>query len=356
MIRLPRTCIACASTFAWVASAAGASSVPKVPLAAGVTIVTADNTPDGDRESVITIAAVDAEGVRYKWDLTEISAAGTKQKFAFSRLVRTEDLKSAKSMDTVFRTNDPGAKPGTTSFSISTAVYDTVLASGSASYDAVYIKDGGALYMSGTLTLTSPNSVQFPVLLNGQRVSLPSIKMHARFTGGGFMKEQDFLVLADRAYPLVVKISQPRYDLQTVRIDVPREASGSQAGPSIEQALTSDCRAELSGVYFAFGTALLDDASNKTLTDVAGVLSRHSEWTVSLEGHTDNVGGDADNQKLSEARATAVREYLVGSRKIGAPRISAKGFGESNPRESNDTLEGRARNRRVELVRACSGK
>jgi outer membrane protein OmpA-like peptidoglycan-associated protein len=70
-----------------------------------------------------------------------------------------------------------------------------------------------------------------------------------------------------------------------------------------------------------------------------------------VEGNTDNIGGDAYNLDLSKRRAAAVKEALVTQYHIAADRLSTNGFGASHPIETNDTLEGRARNRRVELTR-----
>ena len=67
-----------------------------------------------------------------------------------------------------------------------------------------------------------------------------------------------------------------------------------------------------------------------------------------MQGHTDNVGNDAGNQTLSENRAKSVRAYLI-SRGCNAGNITTKGFGKSKPKASNDTDEGRAQNRRVEI-------
>jgi len=75
-------------------------------------------------------------------------------------------------------------------------------------------------------------------------------------------------------------------------------------------------------------------------------------WTVTIEGHTDNIGTDADNLSLSQRRANAVLAAVTAAG-VGPDRLTAVGFGESKPIASNDTLEGRARNRRVELARKC---
>ncbi|HEX4179012.1 MAG TPA: OmpA family protein, partial [Rhizomicrobium sp.] len=70
-----------------------------------------------------------------------------------------------------------------------------------------------------------------------------------------------------------------------------------------------------------------------------------------VEGHTDNIGGDTYNLDLSKRRAAAVKNALVTRYHITADRLSTNGYGSSRPVETNDTLEGRARNRRVELTR-----
>jgi OOP family OmpA-OmpF porin len=69
-----------------------------------------------------------------------------------------------------------------------------------------------------------------------------------------------------------------------------------------------------------------------------------------VEGHTDAVGNDSYNQKLSTNRANAVREYLIASMGLNAGQISAMGFGENKPIASNDSEAGRAKNRRIDIV------
>jgi len=78
-------------------------------------------------------------------------------------------------------------------------------------------------------------------------------------------------------------------------------------------------------------------------------MAEHATITVAVEGHTDSVGSDAYNQKLSERRAQAAVDYLV-SQGVDASRLQPTGYGESKPMASNDTADGRAQNRRVDLV------
>jgi OOP family OmpA-OmpF porin len=87
------------------------------------------------------------------------------------------------------------------------------------------------------------------------------------------------------------------------------------------------------------------------LREIADALNHNSGWKLRVEGHTDNIGGDDYNMDLSQRRAEAVNQALVTRYHIAVDRLTPQGFGASRPKEPNDTLAGRARNRRVELVR-----
>lgn len=114
--------------------------------------------------------------------------------------------------------------------------------------------------------------------------------------------------------------------------------------------LEKDCRLTLSGVTFDFNQATLRPDSTPTLEKAAAVLVAHPTYAIEVQGHTDNVGGDTSNQALSERRAKTVKDWLT-AHKVAAAKLSSKGYGKSQPVETNDTPEGRARNRRVELRR-----
>ncbi len=104
----------------------------------------------------------------------------------------------------------------------------------------------------------------------------------------------------------------------------------------------------LSGeVLFATGHSVLLPAALERLSPVADAMSASDETAV-VSGYTDSVGTDEHNRTLSQSRADSVREYLI-SLGVPAARIRAQGLGESNPIASNDTVEGRAYNRRVEI-------
>jgi len=106
---------------------------------------------------------------------------------------------------------------------------------------------------------------------------------------------------------------------------------------------------ELEGVHFDFDKATLRPEAKAILNEAAALLNKHERVVVEVAGHTDSVGAEAYNQGLSERRANAVEDYLT-DKGVKASRLSARGHGESRPVASNDTKEGRAENRRVELI------
>lgn len=104
----------------------------------------------------------------------------------------------------------------------------------------------------------------------------------------------------------------------------------------------------LENVYFDSGKATLKATSNKALNDLAEVLKLKSTMEVEIEGHTDNVGNEEANLKLSQERADAVKKYITG-KGIAAGRITAKGYGQSVPVADNASEQGRQKNRRTSL-------
>jgi outer membrane protein OmpA-like peptidoglycan-associated protein len=110
----------------------------------------------------------------------------------------------------------------------------------------------------------------------------------------------------------------------------------------------------LDNVQFETGKANLTKTSYKELNELLEYLKLKEDVVIEIAGHTDDVGDDISNQKLSEARANTVRNYLI-SKGIAAKRVQAKGYGETQPIAANTTPEGRQKNRRTE-VRILSGE
>ena len=116
-------------------------------------------------------------------------------------------------------------------------------------------------------------------------------------------------------------------------------------------ALAAKGRWATQGILFATGKAELKPESRPVLKEIASTMKEHADLEILIEGHTDNVGKPDANLALSEARAAAVRAALVADYGIGADRIGTKGFGDTKPSAANTTAEGRAQNRRVEVVK-----
>jgi outer membrane protein OmpA-like peptidoglycan-associated protein len=136
--------------------------------------------------------------------------------------------------------------------------------------------------------------------------------------------------------------------LSYASVDLGREDWGAQ--------LDKSCRLPLYGVFFDFDKAVLKPESDAVLTRAATLLRGRAGTKAEIQGHTDAVGGEDYNLRLSDARAASVRLWLT-QHGIEAPRLSSKGYGKSRPVADNGSDEGRARNRRVELVKlGCTAK
>lgn len=115
--------------------------------------------------------------------------------------------------------------------------------------------------------------------------------------------------------------------------------------------LSSTGHVEVPGIFFDTGKSILKPESDAAVAEVAKLLQADPALRVYVVGHTDNVAALDLNLKLSQARAEAVAQALVTKHGIAAARLTGRGVGPLCPVASNDTEEGRARNRRVELVR-----
>jgi outer membrane protein OmpA-like peptidoglycan-associated protein len=125
---------------------------------------------------------------------------------------------------------------------------------------------------------------------------------------------------------------------------------------SVAKRLEADLAAkrpvEIYDIYFDYNSAVIKPESDSILRQLGTIMQRHPDWKLRVTGHTDSVGGSgAGNRVLSQRRAAAVKAALTSRYKIAAGRLDSGGAGDSQPLATNATLEGRARNRRVELAR-----
>lgn len=104
-----------------------------------------------------------------------------------------------------------------------------------------------------------------------------------------------------------------------------------------------------SGITFGFNSSDVNAQFYPVLDKVAATLNEYNQTTINVVGHTDSIGSEAVNQRLSEQRASSVAQYLQ-SRGVASQRLQTSGYGKTRPVDTNDTEAGRANNRRVEIT------
>jgi outer membrane protein OmpA-like peptidoglycan-associated protein len=347
-------------------SAQSPTPSPDIPVVPGLTFVLAVHNPNaakagsniatGDYEMVVGLSEASAAQLVLR---TKIDAADEQKRqlqLDIERRLPAADLSTSRLQILGFHTNDGTTLPGTTALGPSLAVLRDLRTSGRAEYS---VRNFNHLSTSsGTLERVTTTPVPFKVLLNGARVDLPAMQVRGRLTYNGNTRPWEFLLLDHPRLPLTLRFAVGGIGegfpftldsaREIVRIDFPSPHNTVEAG------LAKECRVEVPGLYFDFNRATINAQSRPALQAIADTLKRH-QWSVAIEGHTDNVGSDSYNNGLSARRAEAVKDALVREHAIATARLSSAGFGERRPRETNDTIAGRARNRRVELVRDCSG-
>ena len=128
-----------------------------------------------------------------------------------------------------------------------------------------------------------------------------------------------------------------------------RVADAGAVNKDMSSDLKANCHVAIYGVLFDFNKSTIQPASDPVLQQILDLLKKNLTQKIEVQGHTDNVGGDAYNQTLAEARARAIVAWLT-QHGIAADRLTAKGFGKTRPIADNATDAGRAKNRRVEIA------
>ena len=343
----------------------------KIPLQEGTVITTAWGILKGDVETSTSVlsaspASLDMRDADVKW--TDDYGKQVHSEAA-NQTVCNEDLLSADRYVTVGGSRIPAILHGVTRLRLSSKSFGEVKSQGKTNFRYFYSRTTEAgteqpAYVGGTLARVEPQDVAYPMIVNNQRVDLPAIHLTGILEVVGknpFPKkerpvhsEADVYVVDDPLDPLVLllKIKDQQWSQGKFRIEVIRiNYKTAQPVNLVEKQLTEQKRAVTYGIYFDFNQATIKPESEPVLKEIVQALSDNPDWKLTVEGNTDNIGGDAYNLDLSKRRAAAVKETLVTRYHIAPDRLSTNGFGASHPIETNDTLEGRARNRRVELTR-----
>ena len=337
--------------------AAQRSSV--VPLEEGLTLtdIWNRNAKEGF-ECLTQVTKVDRIGI----DISVGCTSPDTPKLVKRRICRS-DLRSAHMLHTgmggLTIESAEGELPetivGATQFSLSTQQFAELKRTGSmrqhyVQRNSLETLDGeaeGLLHTDGTGTRS--------VLVNDRPVDVPVVRASGDadfwFQGRSMKARVTAAILDDDQFPMLIDYllttdDEPggRFRINFARITYP-------AGGEMERALAENKPVDVYGIYFDFASDRIRAESQPVLKEIADVLTRHPDWKMSIAGHTDSVGGTASNLTLSQRRSAAVRKALIEQYHVSGDRLTTTGYGESAPKDTNDTPEGRARNRRVELMR-----
>lgn len=321
-----------------------------VPLRPGLTLATAwhRSTEDDDVECLTQVRDVSASTLAAT--ATCSMRTGTQ---GGSRRTCRADLRAAY-MYYTGAGDDPDVLRGTTMFSLSQRAFRELKSTGRTRHRYVSLS-GGAIVGDLDGVLERGTSGTLATIVNDRVVDLPVIRATGTLRGTAMNKRAETRVTAavvdDERFPLVLDYALldigNGFSVRYNKVSFP-------TGGALEQHLASEQRVDVYGIYFDFNSDRIRSESDPVLHEIADALQRHPEWKLSVEGHTDAVGGAAVNMDLSARRSEAVRAVLVDRFGVAAERLTARGFGATVPHDTNDTAEGRARNRRVELVRQPS--
>ena len=353
------------------ATTAAALAVTKIPLVKGLTVIGAASERQGDYEASTTVDSIEPDGSLHLSTSADVPdpSGGQPRAVSVTRRVSASDLKNGRTykMHVLHRRgrgvsrNDGdgdvrGRPPGPSLARRSLQSSSTGKQGGIAGMMSVFLgmmpgsdskgASKGYLTASGILKLAEPKPVPLRVIVNNAPVSLPTWHVKGRFGEGDEAVDVEWYILDDPDNPLSLRFAFGKEQLEIVRIEFPVENEAK----TLEAGLTENKRAVLYGIYFDFNSATIRPQSEAALRTIVDVMKKNPEWVLVVEGHTDNIGGDARNQDLSSRRAASVKAALV-ERGVSADRLNTAGYGASVPRETNATLAGRARNRRVELTR-----
>ena len=323
-----------------------------VPLKTGLTLSNLWNTIDSpdDIECLSHVGQIDGDAVRVSY--TCLNAPNN----SYVRRTCRTDLRRARVYQTMVGTAVPETLVGANLYTLSRDAFLELKRAGTTRHRYVEISarsrgHAADVNLDGTLTLDGTGTTK--VIVNDAPADLPVLQLSGSLTG--VSKEKPITtrvvaaVLDDERFPLMLDyrlpdIGEHAFTVRYTRISYPTERA-------IEKRLAENSSVDVYGIYFDFASDQIRKESDPVLAEIGDVLKRNADWMLSIGGHTDNIGSDAANLDLSRRRSDAVRTALVERFSIAAERLTTAGYGEGAPKDTNDTPEGRARNRRVELVR-----
>lgn len=338
----------------------------------GTVLTSSWSLPLADAESDNIIRSVSPSSLVFEYN--GVAALGLDMKYKsrpdFNETVCAKDIAEGEAYATGWTAKSleepitPGLYPGVARLLVPATKFNQLKSSGStglvfALYDYMdALTEWELLAWKGIFTRVEPNDVPFPLIINDQRVTVPAIHVRASMkvieTAGRFGPRDQPLeayILDDPNTPVMLSWMMGKdmhqddsFKVQIVRVTYPRDK------PTIEQQLAENRKAIIWGINFDFNSDTIRPVSEPVLKEIAQAVADRPDWKLTITGHTDNIGGHKYNLDLSQRRAAAVKKALVDRYHIDPNRLSTAGNGDYSPIDTNDTLEGRARNRRVELT------
>jgi outer membrane protein OmpA-like peptidoglycan-associated protein len=339
----PASTIACLLAALVAIAASTVKAQNRGPLAAhpGLEITTAFASSFGpDAESTTTFVAVSPQGVQVSY----ISSRGVRS----MRQMSAADTRSARTLVLGYADKMPGLIPGSTTMGFSTAVLDELRATGQANVRLMY--DAAQRTIDGVIR--QQETFRMPVLIENTLTNLPAVRVTGKFNEGSRQGFGEFILYDDRSSPVLLDYKvQFSWEKGPRTERVVRVTAGNSLRREMETTLKAMQAYEIYGIHFEFDKATIKPQSQPLIADIAETLRVNPRWRLRITGHTDSIGGESYNQKLSEARADSVRSALVNEHGIASDRLETVGMGMRQPKGANDTLQGRKLNRRVELMR-----
>lgn len=347
---------------------APAATQVKVPLCAGLTIVGAVSEPHGDYEPIVTVQSIGDSAVNLQYSTQVATRTGALRQVDVRRSVLLSDLRASTFFLNWFVSSASATIPGSTAIGTSSAVLRSLKTKGTAELALVDRENSGLVadrtqspniyqhLMAYPLQRVGSGSATLPVIVNDVKADLPVV--HA--TGTYMGDTVEFFFLDDESNPLALKSRRhstiaggPTEHTQVVKISYrcQPDSPAATAVSRLERTLLESGRVDVYDIYFRFNSDEIRKESEPTLQEIAALLRRQPTWKLAIEGHTDSIASDAYNLELSARRAASVKRALTQRHGADGNRLSTSGAGEARPKDRNDTLDGRARNRRVELVR-----
>ncbi len=366
--RIAMSCSVVVLAHAAALHAGAAHAADKIPLLRGLIVTTAIAEPAGDYESRKSLSGREDGGWNLAYASSVPAANGRSRPLSSTRFLHDNDLAAARTYRNHFEDGADEDYPGTTALGASTAVLLELKSKSGARFalvgdprwigralsadptQAAIGKLAGGFAASANVAykgeLKRRSAGSLSVLVNGQPQTLSVVIADGVFTAkNGASIRAELSLLDDPTNPLALQWRIGTTSLRVVRIDFP-----SKTTASLGDTLRRDKRVALPGLYFDFGSAVLKPESATALRTILAAIRANGAAKLRLEGHTDAIGDANANLALSRARASAVRAALVKLDAALTPRLQADGFGAARPKADNRTLEGRAQNRRVELV------